>query len=280
MSLEATGAPWPKLEELAAMSDAGLPDASDLDDPELRQLRSALDDMLDQVKGEIRAGRSTVVWHAFTWAENDLVVGFDDDAGTLIGRGSYAGVGDEYAVEPQFRTLTAAHVGGWPSALLIGEKTADPDLSALELASLQDAVAHGRSDLNAADIGNEPWTFLEGLRAYDQWIEHFGDEGKKRDMGDAYCYGVYRTARKAAGAFLREIAPRHSGISVKLTDAAAHFDAESQILYDAEQLLYWESPEGPDAQRNREVVDVLTHARAEYAAGIESIESALATADL
>jgi hypothetical protein len=275
VSLESVGADWQSLVDLAARSEDGLPAEDSLTEPALVRFRVALVDMVERVKDEIRAGRPAVVWHAFTWAENDVVVGFDESTGELFGRGSYAGNGDELAVEPQYRTLTAAQVGGWPSALLIGDKTSEPDLPALEVAALREAVQHGRSEKNIETIGQEDWTFLEGLSAYDQWIEHFGRADKKREMGDAYCYGIYRTTHRAAAGFLREIAPNHPPMDALLLEAAGHFETEADLLDGAVDLLSWSAPEGPDAQRNARVVEALTPARAAYAAGIGAIERAL-----
>ena len=103
-----------------------------------------------------------------------------------------------------------------------------------------------------------------------------GDPEKKRDMGDAYCYGIYRDTHRAAAAFLREIAPRYPEAQAQLKAAAAHFEAEADALKGAEKLLWWGSPAGPDAARNEQAVKVLQKARDEYAAGIADIENALA----
>ena len=64
-----------------------------LEDPYIREACEKVNEIIAAVKDEVRAGRAAVVWHAFTTAEFDVVVGFDDDGGTFLGRGSYAGMG-------------------------------------------------------------------------------------------------------------------------------------------------------------------------------------------
>jgi hypothetical protein len=253
-----------------------LPEEAELATPALRELRTELLGIIAAVKGEIRAGRSAIVWHAFTNAEYDVVAGFDDALGLFLGRGSSAGGGAELATAPQTRTLTAAYIGGPPGAILIGEKQGAFDARQAEMAALQEAIRHAHSSKNQDKIGKEPWVFLEGLAAYDQWIRHFRDPTAKRGLGDAYCYGVYRSTHRAAAGFLREIAPRHPSAPAQLAEAASHFEAEADTLKEAEGLLGWKSAEGPDAERNQRVVQALGKARAEYAAGMAAIERVLA----
>ena len=114
------------------------------------------------------------------------------------------------------------------------------------------------------------------LRCYDRWIAEWGDPGKKGSNGDAYCYGIYRDTHRAAAGFLREIAPNHPSASAGLRQAADNFQAEADVLQDAEALLWWKSPEGPDTARNERVAAILQEARDHYASGIEQIEKALA----
>jgi hypothetical protein len=268
-----------KVQDLADALQANgkaLPPEDKLATPALRELRTELLGIIAAVKAEIRAGRPAIVWHAFTNAEYDIVVGFDDAKGAFLGRGSYAGGGAELASAPQTRTLTAVYVGGPPGAILIGEKQGTFAARQAEIAALQEAVRHAHSTKNQADIGKKPWVMLEGLAAYDQWLRHFRDPAAKRGLGDAYCYGVYRSTHRAAAGFLREIAPQQPPAQAHLAAAATHFQAEADTLQEAEGLLWWTSPEGPDAARNQRVVQVLTKARAEYAAGIEAIGKALA----
>jgi len=254
-----------------------LPEEAKLASPELRELRRELLAILDAVKTEVRAGRPAIVWHAFTNAEYDVVAGFDEAQGTFLGRGSYAGNGAELASAPQTRTLTAVYVGGPPGAILVGERVGTFDARKAEIGALHEAVRHAHSAKNLEKVGKEPWVFLEGLAAYEQWVRHFSDPAAKRELGDAYCYGIYRETHRAAAGFLREIAPKHAAAQALLTEAAGHFQGEADQLKGAEALLWWQSPEGPDAARNQRVVEVLTKARGEYAAGIEAIGKALAT---
>jgi len=250
-----------------------------LQDSEMRKLRNGLVDMISQVKEEIRRGRPVVFWHGFTNAEFDVVTGFDEAEGVLIGRGAYVGNGETYATAPQFRALTATYTGGWPTAILIGEKSAETDLPAAEIAALREAVKHAHSQKNTEKIGKEEWVFLEGLACYDQWIRQFSKPDKKRSSGDAYDYGIYRDTHRAASVFLREIAPKHPRARTHMEKAADRFRVEADTLRGGESLLWWQSPEGPDAARNQNVVTLLTKARGAYAQGIKEIELALVEID-
>ena len=275
-TLKSCGVEWEKLGELAKKSEPGkLADEDELGDPDLKKLRHHLIRILTEVKDEIRRGRPVILWHAFTTAEFDVVTGFDETTGELIGRGSYAGNDDEYAKAPQFRTLTAAHVGGWRAAILIGEKKRPFDARKAEVAALQEAVKHAHSAGNHDAIKGGDWVLLEGLSCWDQWIRQFSQPDHKRGAGDAYCYGIYRDTHRAAAGFLREIAPKYPAAQAHLEGAANHFASEADVLKGAEKLLWWNSPEGPDAARDRQAVEVLTKAREEYASGIKAIERAL-----
>jgi hypothetical protein len=288
LTLASCGVKWEKLGKLADLYGAmskkpgwtgELPEEKDLADPDLKTLRNALVVMQDAVKEELRHGRPVVLWHAFTNAEYDVVTGYDDATGEWLGFGSYGAKPTEYAHATRFRTLQSAYIGGWPSAILIGNKTGDVDLRALEIAALREAVKHARSEKNADQIGKKDWVFLEGLHCYENWIVQWGKADKKRDVGDAYCYGVYRDTHRAAAGFLREIAPRYPAADTLLRRAADSFQAEADVLKEAGPLLGWAAPAGPDAARNKRVVELLQQARRHYAAGIEGIAQALAQID-
>lgn len=252
------------------MRDDWLPPPETLDKDDYRRIRAAAVGMIDAIKDEIRAGRPVVVWHAFTSAENDVVTGFDDVKEEFLGRGSYVGNRGEYGHARQHRCIRSQLVGGWPSALIVGERARPFDARAAEMAALREAVRHAR-DASVADRGPR----YQGLRAYDEWIREFQSPDKKRGNGDAYCYGVYRSTHRAAAGFLREIAPRYPAAKQHLEDAAKMFEAEAATLDKGEGLLWWRSPEGPDTQRNVSAAELLGEARKHYAAGIAAIERAL-----
>ncbi|MHC4248253.1 MAG: hypothetical protein ACYS9X_03915 [Planctomycetota bacterium] len=268
------------IKPLAAAATKGeLLGENEIDNDDTRALRDRYLELLDRTKAEVRAGRAVVFWHGFTNAEFDVVCGYDDATGELLGRGSYAGGSDNskgYARASQHRALTTAFIGGCPQAVFIGAKSGEVDLSAVEIAAMEAAVAHARSQENADRIGDEKWAMLQGLLCYDRWVADFGKPDKKRDLGDAYSYGIYRATHRAAAGFLREIAPRHTAATPELEAAAAEFEAEADALDSAEKLLWWDSPEGPDAERNEKAAEVLASARDRYAAGITCIEKALA----
>ena len=240
-------------------------------DPEAR-----LDEILDRIKREIRDGRPVLLWHAFTNAEWDVVCGFDEEKKELLGRGSYKGM-EDYARADERRTLTSERISGLGAAILIGEKKGGFDARAAELAALREAVRHARSSKNVDKLDGGKWALLEGLACYDRWIRDFTDPERVRQSGDSYDLGIYRSTHRAASAFLREISSNYPAASGHLTRAAGHFAAEAGALDACWEVLGWESPKGPDAARNAQVVKTLSEARRHYDLGIGKIEQALAT---
>jgi hypothetical protein len=213
------------------------------------------------------------VWHAFTNAEWDVVCGYDEAEGVFLGRGSYLGL-DDYAKAKQDRPAEAVNFCPAFGAIFVGEKTGEGGAQAAEIAALKEAVRHARDRKNADKLGGGKWVMLEGLMAYDRWVEKFKDPAAKREMGDAYCFGIYRSTHRAAGQFLREIAAKHPKAEEALVNAGREFTAEAITLDKCEKLLGWESPE-LDGARNAAVWPLLAKARDHYAAGIALIEKAL-----
>ena len=281
-TLSCEGGGWERGEKnaagrLARLAKKGvLPDEDAIADPELKELRRRLQNLIERTKDEVRKGRPVVFWNAFTTAEFDVVCGFDNEKRVLMGRGSYAGNGKTYAMAAETNAIMTALVGGCPTAILIGDKKGTFDQRQAEVAALKEAVSHAKSTNDHDKLEGGKWVLLEGLSCYDRWISDFQKPNYKRGMGDAYCYGIYRDTHRAAAAFLREIAPRYPAARAQLEQAAGHFLAEADTLKGAESLLWWRSPAGPDAARNKRAVEILKKARDEYAAGIQDIEQALA----
>ena len=239
-------------------------------DPEER-----IHDVVKRVKEEVRSGRPVLVWHAFTNAEWDVVCGFDDGTRQFFGRGSYAGA-DDYAEADEARMATCGDICDPVGVVVIGEKTGTFDARKAELAALREAIEHAHS---SEEPDEDKWVLLNGLMAYDRWISDFRDPEKTRSSGDSYCYGIYRSTHRAAAEFLEEIAPNYPEATERLRSAAAHFRSEAGILDSGADLLWWNSPHGPDADRNAKVADLLSKARESYAHGIQEIEKALAAID-
>ena len=251
-----------------------LPLGGDGVDPEER-----LKEVLPRVKDEIRSGRPVVLWHAFTNVEWDVVCGFDDENKQLIGRGSYVGCSGEYATADETRTIKCVDICPLAGAILIGGKTGEFDARAAELAALKEAVRHGHSKENEDKLGGDEWVMLEGIRCYDRWITDFKNSEKIRGSGDAYCYGIYRSTHRAASGFLNEIASKYPAASEHLRSAATHFAAEADILDQGEDLLWWNTPQGPDPERNAKAAELLAEARENYSNGISEIKKALEAMD-
>jgi len=224
---------------------------------------------LARLRAEIDARRPVLVWHAFTMMEYDVVVGYDE-AG-LYGRGSYAGL-QEYASAAVTHPATADPV---IESYIIGARVAALDASSAERAALAEAVRHARDQANADKLGGSDWVFLEGLQAYDRWVRDWASPQRKRGLGDSYCLGIYRSTHRAGAAFLREIAPRYPGAAPSLLAAAEQMAAEADALDACVPLLGWESPEGPDAERNASAAALLSQARDAYARAIDALAAAL-----
>ena len=273
---------WDHLQSLARLYEANgnvLPQADALEQVELRMMCTQLGTIIEAIKEEIRAGRPAIVWHAFTNAEFDVVAGFDQERGTFYGRGSYAGLGSDYAEAPWGRMVTTAYLGGQPYAIVIGQRVRSFDARSAEIAALQEAVRHAHSQNNVDKLGGEQWVMLDGLRCYERWIDDWRDPQKKRGPGDSYCLGVYRSTHRAAAGFMRELAQKYPGVQGQFERAAEAFCSEAGALDASTPLLGWEAPEGPDPERNAQLVPLLHQARDGYARAIDEIESALEAID-
>ena len=236
--------------------------------------RQRVYEVLARVRAEIRAGRPAILWHAFTTCEWDVVCGFDDQAKLFLGRGSYVGR-EGYARADQLRTITCTDTCPSLGAILIGRKTGRLDARQAELGALREAVRHARSRKGQEELSGGKWVFLEGFQCYDRWVTDFTSPEKTRGPGDAYCLGVYRSTHRAASAFMLELAPRYPEATAALQCAASHFAAEADVLDQCVPLLGWESPAGPDVERNAHAVALLRQARDCYVRGIGEIEEAL-----
>ena len=120
LSIEGSGVSDQQIMQLAQAMGNGQPPTAGPAKEIYDKARPAFEAMLEKIRSEVRAGRAVVVWHAFTNAENDVVVGYDDAPGEWIGRGSYVGTEGNYGRAPQMRMFTSAAVGGLPSVLVIG----------------------------------------------------------------------------------------------------------------------------------------------------------------
>ena len=232
------------------------------------KMKSNTDLMIKKVKESIEAKQPVLVWHAFTNAEWDVVCGYDDTEGVFLGRGSYFG-NKELTKAKQTRPAEAVSICPAYGALFIGEKVGAFDARAAELAALNETVRHAHNSANCLS-GPEH----EGLAAYDDWINAFKKPDKKRDNGDSYTYGVYRSTRSAASPFLKEIAVKYPRLKSNLLKAASEFEKEVAELDKAEKMIWWDSPE-LDPARNEKLWPILAKAREHYAKGISFIEKCL-----
>ncbi|NPV48765.1 MAG: hypothetical protein HPY69_17635 [Armatimonadetes bacterium] len=240
-------------------------------------------EVVERVRAEVRAGRPTPVWHAFTTYEWDLVCGYDDTQEVFLGRGSYAGTPEAYAEAPQTR-MTKAEVSPGYHVMIIGQKTSTLDARAAELAALEEAVrhAHGQRDPFLDDPAAQPvpWRMRQGEACYDAWIRRYADDPNTVPNGqqDSYPLGVYASTREAAPIFLREIAPHFPAAKLSLDRAGEHFAAEAKSLGELwRDLLIWDTKwTEPDPAKAARAVELFTSARDGYRRGIRDLERALA----
>jgi hypothetical protein len=233
------------------------------------------EEILGRIKAEIRARRPVLLWHAFTMAEWDVVCGFDDAKGEFYGRGSYLGLEDQaYASAAENRALTCLDICPAMGAIFVGEKTGVFDAPLAELAALREAVRHGRT-LKEETSPDGTWVFLEGIQCYQRWAAEFENPERGRTSGDSYCIGIYRSTRRAAAAFLRELAFKHEQASVDLRRGQHAFEREAELLDRCALFLGWDTPEGSDEERNQRVANLLAEAGEAYTDGIAAIEAAL-----
>jgi hypothetical protein len=226
--------------------------------------------LIPKIKDSIRARRPVLLWYAFRDTAYEVVVGFDDAEGAFMGRHPYQGPEEGLATAKQTRAQEAAAICPALGAIFVGEKVGVFDARAAEVTALREAVRHARDTRVRPDMFRR-----EGLLAYDGWVEKFKQPGAKRDPGDSHCHNIYSSTHRAAGDFLKEIAPRHSGAGDDLAGAAPEFTAEADALDKAGSLIGWQSPD-QDAARDAKLWPLLAEARDHYAAGIARIEKALA----
>jgi hypothetical protein len=238
--------------------------------------------VIARIKDQIRARRPALVWHAFTWAEWDVVCGFDDETHRFIGRGSYAGL-DGYATADQGRMATCGAICPPIGAILVGDKRGRYDARAAEVAALQEAIAHAHSTENVDKLAGEDWQMLYGLACYDRWVSDYdADPPRLPTMGDRYCFGVNRSTHRAAAGFLRELATKYPAAKEQFERAAEHFIAEADALNEGAEMLFpgWQLPQEANRETNRRVATLLRTACDSYARGIDEIESALKALDV
>lgn len=238
--------------------------------------------VVTRVKEEIRAGRPVVVWHAFTYAEWDVVCGFDDEKKQFLGYGSYRGNDDELAAEDETRMATCLDICPAFGAILIGDKVREFDAREAELSALEEAIRHAHSTrdrfLEEAGDVEKPWRFREGLACYDIWIDNFRVNPnripERPHGGDNYCLGWCRSTHAAAAEFMRELAAKYPEVKENFLRAAHHFELDSELLCEIGDKVFKEYKEA-NPERAKRAVELFTKARNNYAQGINEIEKAL-----
>jgi hypothetical protein len=240
---------------------------------------------LERIQAEIRAGRPVLAWNAFTTAEFDVVCGYDTAKGELIGRGSYLYMQTGDYVHAAQNRIIEDSVAPALGVFIIGKKTGEFDARKAEIAALREAVAHAHG--MATTLPGMP----SGLRCYDAWIASYEKRGtltraksrdEKQDLGwvkvlapdDFYPFIIYPSTHRAAGDFLKEIAPKYPEAKSFLELAAEHFAKDAAAL-EAARTDRGERGTEPNEEQCNRVAGHLREARAMYELGIDEIAAAL-----
>jgi len=240
--------------------------------------------IIARIKEEIRAGRPVIVFHAFTYAEFDVVAGFDETSKQFLGRGTYFGR-EDFSTADEARFSTCGDICPTLGAILVQDKVGQLDARAAELDALETAVRHAHTppDRYFAEVRDRrlPWRFREGLACYDVWIAGLEqDPARETGLGDQYPLGVYQSTHESAGSFLLELAAKYPEAAESLKAAAAGYDGDAEALAKCLELVGRKvEDEQSRTERNRELAGLLREARGHYAAGAEQVLAALRILD-
>ena len=257
-----------------------------LQDLKPEEVPAAVPPIIARVKQEIDAGRPVAVWHAFTNAEWDVVTGYDETQ--FYGWGSYRVNGTEPMHAAQDRMGKCLEICPAFGAMIVGEKTGEPDLRALELDALAEAIRHARFPRDEAldqPEGEIPWAFRQGLACYEAWRLNYERQPDKvpSGAGDRYPLGIYRSTRATAAPFLREIAPRHAAAAEHLEAAAQHYEADAKLLSTIMDEVFggWgkDAWKEPDPARAARAAELFGQAAEAYGAATGELEAALKILD-
>lgn len=238
--------------------------------------------IIPRIKDEIRAGRPVIVWHAFTYAEWDIVCGFDEEKKQFLGYGSYRGNDEKMAAEDEARMATCLDICPAFGAILIGDKVREFDASEAELSALEGAIRHAHSPqdrfLKEGGDKEKPWRFREGLACYDIWVDNFRSNPNRipdrPHGGDNYCLGWSKATHAAAAEFMRELAIKYPEVKEHFMSAADHFELDSKTLGEIGSKVFRDFKEA-DPEKAKLAVELFAKARNSYAQGISEIEMAL-----
>jgi len=238
--------------------------------------------VLARLREEIRAGRPVMAWNAFTIAEFNVVCGFDETKGTLLGRSPIPGKEYNEASKDRLADTSVAPAIG---IITIGKKVKPFDARAAEVAALKEAVAHAHGASRKLEC------LPAGLASYDYWIAAYENRGKlvraksregKQDLGwvaaeppdDFYPLLVYPETHRAAADFLREIAPKYPAAKAHLEMAAEHFARDAAALEACRSAL-GDRKKAPTDEQCVKAAGYLRQARAMYTLGIKEVAAAL-----
>ena len=227
-------------------------------------------EMVERIKEEIDNDRPVVMWSQFAYAEWCVINGYDDEKQVFIGcdsnheRKSFIKTPYDKASDLDLPVF---------GACIIGDKITEPNLSEMEIASLKEAVNHART---ITEIDPEKWTFLNGIQAYERWRDSFKDNpGRKKELGDSYCFRVYYNTHMAAYDYLMEIAPKYKAAEAELKKAAECFREEREPLNIAWKTVGFSAPVEINEESMKSAYDSIGKACACYSKGIDWIEKAL-----
>jgi hypothetical protein len=229
--------------------------------------------LTDAVRESIDNGIPALVWSSFAYCEWNLVTGYDENEKVFFGRGSYMGNAGDYAKSSWDRPLEQAGLVGL-TALIIKRGSGIFDKSNAERLAIKEAVRHANDLENTDKLSGSDWVFLQGKAAYKRWADDFSKSDHTRNLGDAYCIGIYSSCHALAGPFLRGIEPAYPSVSGMLAGASGLFDKEAGCLAQLLPLIGWNSPE-KNEQRNEKVAVLLRQAAGFYDSAIDLLSAAI-----
>ena len=229
-------------------------------------------DMVEKIKSEIDNDRPALMWSQFSYAEWDVVNGYDDKKQVFIGCNTNHE--KDAFVRAPYNKASKLDIPMF-GAIIIGDKTSEPDLRELEISSLKEAVKHART-VTEIDPDPEKWTFLNGIQAYRRWEDSFKDNpDRKKDIGDSYCFRVYYNTHMAAHDYLMEIAPKYKAAEEELKKAAECFKEEIDAFKGAWKTVGFSAPKDISEEGMVNAYKTIGKACDHYSEGIDWIDKAL-----
>lgn len=231
-------------------------DATDFIPPKPEKLTEAI----EMVQDSLDRGIPAIVWEALS-QEFGLVYGYDDKKQVF------------YAKDAKTEGMISYEQLGQGTSkelfvLVLGNPFATDDIE-MTRNSLEMSVHHARG----GDFGCPG--FINGLEAYDTWIDIF----KNRNVnppGNALNVAIVKGARQFAVEFLQGLSEKWAesqSIKAQLTEVIRHYELVAGALNELGRLFPYSSGGSPNSDEQAErAIDLLTKAKDAEEKGVQSLE--------